>query len=154
MTKKFKKIVASVMAVASLTTGAISSLNVSAADWSTRYVNGAPGSESYSSTVSVSYSTKGAKAYCNAVSNSINGGSGYTTVSCTNYSMASKTLNGPSTNVSLNPSVSGIVSSVSYKFSGYSGTRNNCFTASGTVNAVSWLCIFITIYNLNKYLVK
>lgn len=139
MKKTFKKIAASVMAVATLVVGSVgvtASAASNSASWSTRHVANAPGSESYSTSCTIAYSTKGADAYRNSQSNSKNGGTGKVYVDCTSHTMTRKTFEPSDTDPKhCNPTVSGVVSSVTYKFSSYTSTAYNTYKASGTVNA-------------------
>ena len=143
--KKFniKKITASIMAVASLAVG-MTGMSASAANWTTRHVNGAPGSESYSTNCTISYSTNGANAYYDGVKHSVTGGSGKVKVNCKNTNTVSGTTKyfeltspGGNPNKVLTTKLTGVINGITFNFAAYTTTQSNNMYANGSVSPKS-----------------
>lgn len=87
MRKTFKKLTAAVTAVTTLAVGMTGMVASAASDsFSSRYIYGAPGSESYTDVAVVTASSGTYTAYCKTLD--ISGTSGKLTVSCSNYTMS------------------------------------------------------------------
>lgn len=135
MKRTFKKTFVALIAAATMAVG-MSGMSTNAYNysesWSSRYVNGAPGSESYTATCSIVYSTYGAICYCNAVSNSVNGGSGVTYVNSVNGTMEQKSITNTGS-VTCKPTLNGAIECSTYKMSAYTAKTSNTFNSSGNI---------------------
>lgn len=135
---KIKKVFASVVAAAMMAVG-MGGLSVSAdynlsEPWESRHVNvsGTPSSADYDDVRSIAYSTHGAICYCNAVSNTVNGGTGKTTITSVNGTMASRTIYNTGS-VLCEPTFVGVIHCATYKMSSSTTTPGNIYVASGNI---------------------
>lgn len=140
MKKALKRMAAALIAATTMAAG-MNSLSVGAAynltePWESRHVNvsGAPSSADYDAVCSIKFSTLGATCYCNAVSNSVNGGTGKTIVSSVNGSMVNKTIDDTGEAKCL-PTFVGVVECATYKMSSSTTTSQNIYVASGNIVA-------------------
>lgn len=137
MRRIFKNTLAALIAATTLTVGAGSltgaAYNRSEA-WESRHVNvaGSPSSTDYDAVCSIVYSTYGAICYCNAVSNSVNGSSGKTTITSVNGTMTSKTIYCTGSAVCA-PTFEGAIECATYKMSASTTTSGNTFVSSGNI---------------------
>lgn len=139
--RKLKKVAAVITAAFIVTSNLCGSIgaetSVDSATWSVSHnnVQNAPEPTKIICSPYMTYSTYGNKAYCNSVSNTINGGSGRIYISCTdsNATMTTKTLTNASQSVVCVPVFSGKVVGVHYYMYAKTSTRNNIFSASGTI---------------------
>ncbi len=137
MKRVFKNTLAALIAATTLTVG-VGSLTGTAYNysmaWESRHVNvtGSPSSTDYDAVCSIVYSTYGAICYCNAVSNSVNGGSGKTTITSVNGSMTSKTIYCTGSAL-CQPTFEGAIPCATYKMSSSTTTSGNTFVASGNI---------------------
>lgn len=140
---KIKKVMAGIVAAATVAAGtgsfsASADYNRSEA-WESRHVNvaGSPSSADYDAVRSIVYSTYGAICYCNAISNSVNGGTGKTTITSVNGTMASQTITCTGS-VVCEPEIEGIIECATYKMSSSTTTSGNIFVASGNIVSKSY----------------
>ncbi len=135
MKNTFKKIAASVMAVASLAVGIVG-MSANAVAWEASHVSGgAPGSASKTAYITVWHQGNGANANCNYNSHSnANAVTGYTYINCTNYTMAEKKITNTGS-VVCNPSVGSPTTkiSVGYRVSAYTPTAPDTFWSKGNI---------------------
>lgn len=144
MKKLVKKTVAAVIA-----TAMISILGISANatepvmkdDWSVTAVavSGAPSGTGSSDSCYMVYSPVGIKVFCNEVKNTVNGGTGKVTITCTtpNVTMPSEVLRNTGESVTCHPQATGAVLGVWLKFTPWTSTYGNTYTASGNAETIS-----------------
>lgn len=134
---KIKKVFASVVAAATMAVG-MGGLSGAAYNrtepWESRHVNvsGTPSSADYDAVRSIVYSTYGAICYCNAVSNTVNGGTGKTTITSVNGTMTSKIIYNTGSAV-CKPTLEGEIECATYKMSASTTTSGNIYISSGNI---------------------
>lgn len=137
MTGKIKKAIASVLAVASLSTCSVG-ISASAASWSASHISGgAPGSASTTAYLTVYHKAAGASAICNTNTHTnTTATTGYTYINCTNYSMTEKKIT-KTGSATCNPDVGSptVNIAVNYRVSAYTPTSPDTFWSKGNITA-------------------
>lgn len=134
--KKLKNLIG-VLSITLLVSLGIGNSSVGATSWSVSHANypGAPSSEGVAKSIIVKHRAAGAKATCNYSTHSnVNATTGYTYISCENYSMTRKSIKNLNY-VICNPNVGSPISDISvrYRVSAYTPTSSDTYNSKGNI---------------------